>query len=271
MSRRIKLWSIASATLFVLVALGYGGWRYEFPFGYSHCCDTGLYFALSAYAGDHNGAFPSGNATPEASLSLLYPTYASAYLLAGKAVSESEAETVLNSGSLLGPQTCSWHYVEGLTVYDHPRLALFWDKTGLGHNGQRQSGGGHTVLFIDGDRRHIFADEWDKFLEDQQALLTQRRNGTEIRLEALLPDNRTLVQLMVVNGNLRGRVFSGGQLSSEQGIAHVDKQPEEGLVGLPVVTAAELRAAKVLTEKQRIRFILKDRQIVFDGSEFHIE
>lgn len=271
MSRRVKLWSLAAVTLLGLVALGYGAWRNQFPYGYSHCCDLILHRALSDYAGDHKGAFPDGKLTPEASLSLLYPTYADAYLLAGKAVPESEAKAILESGALLGPHSSSWHYVEGLTVYDDPRLALFWDKAGLGHNGQRLAGGGHTVLFVGGDRRHISAGEWAKFLEEQQALLTQRRNGSEIRIDGSLADKSATAQLRVMDSYLYGNVFRGCQRSSSGTIAHVDKEPEFGVVGLPVVTTADLRAAKVVTEERRLRFILKDRQIVFDGSEFRFE
>jgi hypothetical protein len=37
-------------------------------------------FALDEYARDHNGAYPAGEESPEASLSLLYPEYANAEL-----------------------------------------------------------------------------------------------------------------------------------------------------------------------------------------------
>lgn len=72
----------------------------------------------------------------------------------------------------MSPETSDWHYVEGLRIDDDPRLALFWDKTGLGHNGQRLSDGVHIVTFIDGARDHITADAWPMFLEKQNQLLS---------------------------------------------------------------------------------------------------
>jgi hypothetical protein len=54
--------------------------RQRFPYGRSHSCDKGLMFALDEYARDHNGAYPAGEESPEASLSLLYPEYANAEL-----------------------------------------------------------------------------------------------------------------------------------------------------------------------------------------------
>jgi hypothetical protein len=99
-------------------------------------------FALHQYAEDHGGAYPAGEATPEASLSLLYPKYANEYVLQGKTVPLDVVKVTLERGSRLGPDTCGWHYVEGLRLDDDPRLALCWDKVGLGHNGERLPDGG---------------------------------------------------------------------------------------------------------------------------------
>src|SRR5271154_2748474 len=112
-------------------------WHDEFPYGWSHCCDLCLAGCLEDYARDHDGRFPAGERTPEASLSLLYPKYAAAELLRGKTVPVEVVQAILDRGERLGPASCGWHYVEGLTVSDNPKLALFWDKAGLGHNGQR--------------------------------------------------------------------------------------------------------------------------------------
>jgi hypothetical protein len=70
----------------LLVAAGWGvlvvSMRYymsmQYPYGYSHCCDIGMGGVLREYASEHNGKFPAGEATPEASLSLLYPKHADA-------------------------------------------------------------------------------------------------------------------------------------------------------------------------------------------------
>jgi hypothetical protein len=71
------------------------------------------------------------------------------------------------------PETCGWHYVEGLRSDDDPNLALFWDKAGLGHNGQRLSEGGHIVCFVRGNRKYISGAEWQQFLAKQKQLLAQ--------------------------------------------------------------------------------------------------
>src|ERR1700730_97210 len=114
----LKKLSIVGSALGLLAFGTWCGYRSLFPFGYSHCCDTCLRLALDAYAFDHGGQFPAGQPTPEASLSLLYPKYATADLLSGKTIAVKEAETILHSGALLGPESCGWHYVEGLTQSD---------------------------------------------------------------------------------------------------------------------------------------------------------
>src|SRR6267142_2049671 len=148
--RWAKRGAIAASILAVLTVLGFAYYYYHhrYPYGWSHCCDKVLAFALFQYADEHDGWFPQGEATPEASLSLLYrQDPALAYNLRGKTVPESIVRARLEAGELLTPETCGWHYVEGLRKDDDPRLALFWDKVGLGHNGERLSGGGHWVCF----------------------------------------------------------------------------------------------------------------------------
>src|SRR5216683_121100 len=135
-TKRCRVALLFLAVLGVLIS---GGWlyhRWKYPYGWSHSCDKGLMFSLHQYAEDHGGAYPAGEATPEASLSLLYPKYADASLLQGKTVPLELVEAILERGDHLGPDTCGWHYVEGLRLDDNRRLALCWDKVGLGHNGE---------------------------------------------------------------------------------------------------------------------------------------
>jgi hypothetical protein len=106
---------------------------------------------------------------------LLYPKYANANLLRGKTVPLETVEEILDSGQLLGPETCGWHYVEGLTLKDDTHIAILWDKIGLGHNGERLPEGGHYVVFLTGYREYIPESEWPAFLEKQEELLRQRR------------------------------------------------------------------------------------------------
>src|SRR4051812_3359417 len=83
----MKRWRVVLFILIVLGGAAGGGWlyyRWTFPYGWSHSCDTQLMFALHQYAEEHDGAYPAGEATSEASLSLLYPKYANEYVLQGK-------------------------------------------------------------------------------------------------------------------------------------------------------------------------------------------
>lgn len=163
--------------LLVVALLVVGGWlahRWYYPYGWSHCCDKQLAFALDEYAREHGGAYPARETTPEASLSLLYPKYANAYLLRGKTVPLEVVQAALDRGERLGPDTCGWHYVEGLRQDDDNHLALFWDKVGLGHNGQRLRGGGHEVTFVPFSSEHIPEARWEAFLAEQQDLLARR-------------------------------------------------------------------------------------------------
>jgi len=133
--------------------------------------------ALLQYANTRKGIFPAGENTPEASLSLLYRSNlrgVTANLLRGKTVPESTVQQILDSGRLLGPKTCGWYYVEGLTLADDPRLAIFWDKAGLGHNGQRLPQGGHTVFFVGGYHEFVPEREWEAFLDKQRKLHAAR-------------------------------------------------------------------------------------------------
>ena len=88
-------------------------WRRMYPYGREHCCDKQLCIALLQYAEEHGGKFPTGGATPEASLSLLYPKYLHANVLRGKTYPEAPAASLLDSGQPLTPETCGWHYVDG--------------------------------------------------------------------------------------------------------------------------------------------------------------
>jgi hypothetical protein len=263
---------IVLAALVVLCALGYAAWRHQYPYGYSHCCDLQLYQGLAEYARTHGGAFPAGEATPEASLSLLYREkapwggpLADADLLRGKTVPESVVKGILEHGKLLAPETCGWHYVDELRLDDDHRLALFWDKAGLTHNGGRMSQGGHIVMFVSGFREHITETEWESFLKEQQTLLAQR--ATAIHHDATIQiDNREVqAQVRVVDDYIYGSTWN-----SREAIATTKKQ-EFGIQGLPVIPIEEIKNARVVVEQARVRFVLRDREIVYDRSGFRVE
>lgn len=175
MSRRMKFIGLPAALLAILAALGFGWYCYRYPYGRSHCCDINLMFALHQYAEEHGSAYPTGEATPEASLSLLYPHYTSADVLRGKTVPIEVVKERLERGERLTPETCGWHYVKGLTLKDDRRIALLWGKVALGHFGERSSDGGQMVLFVNSRREYVSGSEWPKFLEEQKRLLQERK------------------------------------------------------------------------------------------------
>ena len=171
--RWAKRGAIAVAVVVGLAAAGFAYYQHRYPYGRSHCCDKQLMLALLSYADRHDGWFPRGEATPEASLSLLHredPDLVTANLLRGKTVPETAVRARLEAGELLTPETCGWHYVAGLRKGDDHRLALFWDKAGLGHNGERLSGGGHFVCFVSGTIEYVSGDRWEEFLAEQERL-----------------------------------------------------------------------------------------------------
>jgi len=146
----------------------------SYPYGWSHCCLKGLGVALFSYAQKNGGHYPAGAGSPEASLSLLYRDGSvDAECLRGKTVSVEKVERILERGGLLGPDSCGWHYVEGLTTSDNPDLALVWDKVGLGHNGEDLHGG-HSVCFLPGFEEVVPAAKWPDFLKHQQELMAAR-------------------------------------------------------------------------------------------------
>lgn len=169
----------------VLVVLGILGaalcarYRNNYPLGSEHRCDSMLWFALFEYAEKHGGAFPSGEATPELDKSgalagsvrpgvrLLTPPQGCAH---GRCAATATARPVA------GREYVRLELRRRLAQDSNGKLALFWDKEGLGHNGERLSGGGHIVTFVYGNRDHIPAAEWDAFLAEQQKLLaTEKR------------------------------------------------------------------------------------------------
>jgi len=281
-SKRLILATVAAVVIIpaILLALGYGWWRHHYPYGMSHCCDLNLYGALRQYATSHGWAFPAGEATPEASMSLLYREkcdygrLADERLLFGKTVSESVVKETLERGELLTPETCGWHYVEGLRLDDDPRLALFWDKVGLDHNGGRLAEGGHFVMFVDGERKYIPESEWNKLLEKQRKLLADRGTAAEIRHNAMIRIDGTEVKLQVrvVDDGIYGSTWGGRTAYSSELIATLKKQ-QLGIQGLPVIPREEIKNAKVVVEPamSRVRFLLHSRDLVFDRLGFHCE
>lgn len=175
--RRRLPWILGSvASLLVLAGLGFWGWwRHTYPYGYSHSCAKILGISLRLFADDYQGWLPYGQATPEASLSLLAKDDKGVqWVLRGKHLPQATVDEALRRDGVLGPDSCGWHYVEGLREGDDPRLAVLWDKvTGLGHNGDRVRGTLHEVVFLDGSERFIMREGWPAFMAEQKQLLAE--------------------------------------------------------------------------------------------------
>ncbi len=184
---RPKLLRFSLASIFLVLAVcgaffGLIKWSMpSYPYGWSHCCDKQVGLALMNYAQINGGRFPTGGATPKASLSLLYPQFLDANTLRGKTVPEDVVAKVLKSGRPLTPTTCGWQYVDGLTLprQNTGRIAIFWDKVGLGHNGERLPSGGHSVGFMDGHTCGISEADWPRFLAEQETAWSAIRRGEE--------------------------------------------------------------------------------------------
>jgi hypothetical protein len=171
---------IALIVVVFMVGSLYGFYCFYFPFGKDHRCDAQLWFVLREYAEKNGGVFPAGQATPEASLSLIHSLDPSggenAYLLHRRGVPCERVRLILERGELLGPDTCGWNYVEGLRLNSNPELALFWDKEGLNEIGGRLSEGGHIVSFVGSPCQYIPASRWDSFLEGQKKMFAEEKN-----------------------------------------------------------------------------------------------
>ena len=145
-----------------------------YPYGATHKCNKGIWVALLQYAEGNEGKFPDAGGSA-ASLSLLatapydYPVDQ----LAGKAISDKDAERCFREKGKLTEDFCSWHYVRGLTTESDPSLVLFWDKTGLMHNGQRSSEPKYEICRVSGISEVIPESKWQEFLTQQAKLLEE--------------------------------------------------------------------------------------------------
>jgi hypothetical protein len=190
------------ASLVVIVAVGGRAYhRYKFPYGYSHACAKGLSLALRIHAGSHDGWLPHGGTTPEASLGLLAKEdlNTALWVLPGKNLPRAAVHAALtNEAIAFGPESCGWHYVEGLREDDDPEIVVAWDKTvGLDHNGGRQMGLAHECVWLSGSTSFASTAEWEQLIGRQKEKLakviaSRASNAPPIRWsdEATLGPNR---------------------------------------------------------------------------------
>ena len=177
MKHRRAIVSIAAACLVLLLLSGWALLQWRYPYGRSHCCIKSMFLALELYAQEHGGRFPVGQSSPEASLSLLYSEgLLDADILRGKTVREQLVRETFADGSLLGPETCGWQYVEGLSQADDTRIAILWSKGELGHYGEHFLHPAREVLLLGGGTKWITRPQWASFQLEQEQLLKSRKS-----------------------------------------------------------------------------------------------
>ncbi len=175
MKKRLRIVGIIFGIIAVLVIAGGAYYKLKFPYGQSHCCIIGVEGALEQYAMENAGRYPTGESSPEASLSLLCRSnLLDAYTIRGMIIPERIVRAILDSGGLLGPDSCGWHYTDGLTRADDARVALLYCKQPLGHNGDKTKDGGRQVVFVGGNIEWISGNKWPAFLAEQKELLSKR-------------------------------------------------------------------------------------------------
>jgi len=198
----------------------YYQWKSRYPHGPSHCCILAMSSSLESYASANNGRYPSGGVTPEASLGLLNGDYGVGFeILRGMTVPESKTRRALERGHPLSPGTCGWHYVEGLTSADDPRIALLWCKEALDHNGRRWPDGRRQVVYVGGRTQQVSGDRWPHFLAEQAKLIGNRSERAKQGLPLVsavveLPDG---TQVERINQSYRLTKVSKGPKSSGSG------------------------------------------------------
>jgi len=143
-------------------------------------------------------------------------------------------------------------------------------KVGLDHMGGRLAEGGHFVMTVDGQRAYIPQAEWDEFMAKQHELLAERKTAIRHDTMVRIDNDEVKVQVRVVDDCIYGSTWGGRTAYSREPIATLKKQ-ELGLQGLPVIPKEEIRNAKVVVDKARVRLVLQGREIVYDRSGFHVE
>ena len=130
---------------------------------------------LRFYAEAHNGWLPHGGTTPEASLGLLAKEDidTALWVLGGKNVPRAVVQVALTNWAF-GPETCGWHYIEGLREGDDPEIMVAWDKVvGLWHNGDRRPGLMHEVVLLGGSTQLITKKKWPLLVAEQKEKLAK--------------------------------------------------------------------------------------------------
>jgi hypothetical protein len=261
--KRLHIVGIIFGIIVVLVISGGVYYKAKFPYGWSHCCIIGMMGTLEQYAIEHAGHYPTGESSSEASLSLICRSnYMDAYTIRGMIVPENTVRKILEGGGLLGPDTCGWHYTDGLTRADDPRIALLYCKQPLGHNGQRTKDGGRQVVFVGGNIEWISGSKWSSFLHEQEELLSKRSDRAKsgsplVSARIQLPDGH---EIESVDESYEIQEKSVGPDSSGSGTASSNNLTRDTLVWLqaPVQNGSITRTlsfSKLVSDPVTVTFV----------------
>ena len=166
------LWVVGVAL--VVIALFFGLIRLAYPFGRTPggLSLRGLHGSLLAYAGDHQGWFPTSEENGYVALQKLYGDYCpTGAELAGISGNKDDVVEALSEGRELDATLSSWVYIPGYRLGDPAMAALVWETLpGLYPDGRRNTFGGRAVLLLDGSITNIPSSCWDEFVEFQDQL-----------------------------------------------------------------------------------------------------
>lgn len=171
-SRRKKL--VVGLAVAAMIVGGTLIWfRMTYPYGVHHICSKIIGLGFRQYAGSHGGWLPYGESSPESSLSLLCVEDTNVLAnVGGKHVPPAVVRSAWEETGRLGPESCGWHYVEGLRQDDDPMIAAAWDKVvGIDHFGQRRRGFAREVVYLDGSAAGISMKNWPQFALEQREKL----------------------------------------------------------------------------------------------------
>lgn len=177
MSKKKKyviLISLAIVTIATVSIRGY--YKSQYPYGRTHRCSKGLYFALLSYSEGHDGELPNSDDPSKLALTQLigngWVDQDSLDLIVGKAGDLEAAEKFYAKHGYLKPEHSSWHFVNGLNENDRG-MAIAWDKIPLDHNGRVSES--REVIMVGRAVSNIPNSEWPAFLKKQAELLDVKK------------------------------------------------------------------------------------------------
>jgi len=144
---------------------------------HAHCMPQAA-SSLRTYAADHAGVFPYHTNGYGDALLMMTPERAWFYYLTGPGYDASAFREALDSGRDVDESRCGRVYVQGLSVSNDAKIALFFDKVAAppdhSHFPRRLwRGFVREVCFVGGDWDAVPVERWPTFAQEQIGLLVQ--------------------------------------------------------------------------------------------------